>query len=50
MSGWTPQTVWSQPRSVHERLVQMLLDDDKQTKNQPDGFTVDESVRTHHTT
>jgi hypothetical protein len=40
MSGWTPQTVWIQPRSVHERLVQMLLEDDKQTQTQPEGFTV----------
>jgi hypothetical protein len=38
MNGWTPQMVWRQPQSVHERLVQMLLNDDQQGK-QTEGYT-----------
>ncbi len=39
---WTPDVVMRLPKSVHSRLVQMLLDDDAASAPKSDGFTLGE--------
>jgi hypothetical protein len=38
MNGWTPDMVMRLPQSVHEHLVQMLIDDDAANSPKTTGF------------